>query len=104
MRTGHLYASQDPWFVIFFSIFNPSFADLDQDDFTLDNWERVIRINLTGVWLSMKYEIQQMLRQGGGAIVNMASMEGLIAFPGVSPYVAAKHGVNGITKTAALEC
>jgi NAD(P)-dependent dehydrogenase (short-subunit alcohol dehydrogenase family) len=69
----------------------------------LEDWERVIRINLTGVWLSMKYEIQQMLRQGGGAIVNMASMEGLIAFPGISPYVASKHGVNGITKTAALE-
>ena len=69
----------------------------------VENWERVIRINLTGVWLSMKYEIQQMLKQGGGAIVNMASIEGLIAFPGASPYVAAKHGVNGITKTAALE-
>jgi NAD(P)-dependent dehydrogenase (short-subunit alcohol dehydrogenase family) len=70
----------------------------------LENWERVLRINLTGVWLSMKYEIQQMLKQGGGAIVNIASIEGLIAFPGVSPYVASKHGVNGITKTAALEC
>jgi len=69
----------------------------------LENWERVIRINLTGVWLSMKYEIQQMLKQGGGAIVNLASIEGLIAFPGVSPYVASKHGVNGITKAAALE-
>ncbi len=69
----------------------------------VENWERVIRINLTGVWLSMKYEIRQMLTQGGGAIVNMASIEGLIAFPGASPYVAAKHGVNGITKTAALE-
>jgi NAD(P)-dependent dehydrogenase (short-subunit alcohol dehydrogenase family) len=70
----------------------------------VENWERVLRVNLTGVWLSMKYEIQQMLRQGGGAIVNIASIEGLIAFPGVSPYVASKHGVNGITKTAALEC
>jgi NAD(P)-dependent dehydrogenase (short-subunit alcohol dehydrogenase family) len=69
----------------------------------LENWERVIRINLTGVWLCMKYEIRQMLRQGRGAIVNMASIEGLIAFPGASPYVASKHGVNGLTKTAALE-
>lgn len=69
----------------------------------LENWERVIRINLTGVWLSMKYEIQQMLKQGGGAIVNIASIEGMIAIPGGSPYVASKHGVNGITKTAALE-
>ncbi len=72
-------------------------------DNPVENWERVLRINLTGVWLSMKYEIRQMLKQGGGAIVNMASIEGLIAFPGASPYVAAKHGVNGITKTAALE-
>ena len=69
----------------------------------LENWERVIRINLTGVWLSMKYEIQQMLKQGRGAIVNIASIEGMIAIPGGSPYVASKHGVNGITKTAALE-
>jgi len=69
----------------------------------LERWERVIRVNLTGVWLSMKYEIQQMLKQGGGAIVNMASIEGLIAFPGFAPYVASKHGVNGLTKTAALE-
>ncbi len=69
----------------------------------VENWERVLRINLTGVWLSMKYEIQQMLGQGGGSIVNIASIEGLIAFPGASAYVASKHGVNGITKTAALE-
>ena len=70
----------------------------------MENWERVLRVNLTGVWLSMKYEIQQMLQQGGGAIVKIASMEGLIAFPGASPCVASKHGVNGITKTATLEC
>ena len=51
----------------------------------------------------MEYEIQQMLKQGRGAIVNIASIEGMIAIPGGSPYVASKHGVNGITKTAALE-
>jgi NAD(P)-dependent dehydrogenase (short-subunit alcohol dehydrogenase family) len=68
-----------------------------------ENWARVIAVNLTGVWRCMKHEITQMLKQGGGAIVNMASIEGLIGFPGMSPYVGAKHGVNGITKTAALE-
>jgi NAD(P)-dependent dehydrogenase (short-subunit alcohol dehydrogenase family) len=72
-------------------------------DSPLESWERVMRVNVTGVWLSMKYEMQQMLKQGGGAIVNMASIEGLIAFPGFSPYVASKHGVNGLTKAAALE-
>ena len=68
-----------------------------------EEWDRVVAVNLTGVWLCMKYEITQMLKQGGGAIVNIASIEGLIAFPGMSPYVASKHGVNGITKTAAIE-
>lgn len=67
------------------------------------NWERVIDIDLKGVWLCMKYEIQQMLRQGGGAIVNTASVAGLVGFQGIPAYVAAKHGVNGLTKAAALE-
>ena len=67
------------------------------------DWDRVISINLTGVWLCMKYELQQMLTQGGGAIVNTASIAGLVGLPGFSAYVAAKHGVNGLTKTAALE-
>jgi NAD(P)-dependent dehydrogenase (short-subunit alcohol dehydrogenase family) len=66
-------------------------------------WDRVMSINLRGVWLCMKYEIQQMLKQGGGAIVNTASAAGLVAVPGLSAYVAAKHGVVGLTKTAALE-
>jgi NAD(P)-dependent dehydrogenase (short-subunit alcohol dehydrogenase family) len=65
-------------------------------------WARVISVNLTGVWLCMKHEIRQMLAQGGGAIVNTASMAGLVG--GFStPYVAAKHGVVGLTKNAALE-
>jgi NAD(P)-dependent dehydrogenase (short-subunit alcohol dehydrogenase family) len=68
-----------------------------------ENWHRVISINLTGVWLSMKYEIAQMLRQGGGAIVNMSSIAGLVGTPHVPAYSAAKHGVLGLTKTAALE-
>ena len=67
------------------------------------HWDRVLAINLKGVWLCMKYEVQQMLKQGGGAIVNTASVAGLIGLPGFSAYVAAKHGVNGLTKTAALE-
>ncbi|MGH7964218.1 MAG: SDR family oxidoreductase [Candidatus Binatia bacterium] len=67
------------------------------------NWDRVIDINLKGVWLCMKAEIMQMLAQGGGAIVNTASAAGLIGIAGGSAYVASKHGVNGLTKTAALE-
>ena len=73
-------------------------VDYDQAD-----WNRVIAINLTGVWLCMKYELQHMLTQGSGAIVNTASVAGLVGLPGFSAYVAAKHGVNGLTKTAALE-
>ena len=68
-----------------------------------DDWDRVVRIDLKGVWLCMKYEIMQMLRQGGGSIVNTASIAGLVGLTGSSPYVAAKHGVVGLTKTAALE-
>ena len=65
-------------------------------------WHQVIAINLTGVWLCMKYEIPQMLTQGGGTIVNTASV-GVGRAPGASAYVASKHGVVGLTKTAALE-
>lgn len=72
-------------------------------DCTSENWDRVINVNLKGVWLCMKYQIPQMLKQGGGAIVNCASIAGLIGFPGIPAYVASKHGVNGLTKTAALE-
>ncbi|MGH7965541.1 MAG: SDR family oxidoreductase [Candidatus Binatia bacterium] len=70
---------------------------------TEENWQRVIDINLKGVWLCLKYEIIQMLKQGGGAIVNTASVAGLVGAAGGSAYVASKHGVNGLTKTAALE-
>lgn len=70
---------------------------------TVENWERTIGINLTGVWLCMKYEIDQMLRNGGGSIVNIASIAGLIGFVGLPGYVASKHAVVGLTKTAALE-
>ena len=68
-----------------------------------DRWQQVIAVNLTGVWLCMKYEMVQMLLQGGGSIVNTASAAGLVGLPYASAYVASKHGVVGLTKTAALE-
>jgi len=68
-----------------------------------ERWHQVIAVNLTGVWLCMKYELQQMLKQGGGAIVNTASAAGLVGLVGNAAYVASKHGVVGLTRTAALE-
>ncbi|MGB8474920.1 MAG: SDR family oxidoreductase [Candidatus Acidiferrum sp.] len=69
-----------------------------------EDWDRTIDINLKGTWLCLKYEIQQMLKQGGsGAIVNMASIAGLMGGAGAATYVASKHGVMGLTKSAALE-
>src|SRR5579863_4768601 len=69
-----------------------------------EDWDRTISINLKGVWLCLKYEIQQMLKQGGGgAIVNMASITGLVGSVGAAAYSASKHGVMGLTQTAALE-
>jgi NAD(P)-dependent dehydrogenase (short-subunit alcohol dehydrogenase family) len=69
-----------------------------------EDWDRTIEINLKGVWLCLKYEIQQMLKQGGGgAIVNMASITGLVGAVGAAAYCASKHGVIGLTQTAALE-
>lgn len=66
-------------------------------------WDKVIAINLTGVWLCMKYEIPQMLKNGGGSIVNTASAAGLLGVPNMPAYAASKHAVVGLTKTAALE-
>ena len=68
-----------------------------------EDWAPVIQINLTGVWLCMKYEIPHMLQQGAGAIVNTSSGAGLIGVKRMAAYVASKHGVVGLTKTAALE-
>jgi NAD(P)-dependent dehydrogenase (short-subunit alcohol dehydrogenase family) len=68
-----------------------------------DDWARVLSVNLTSVWLSMRAEIPAMLESGGGAIVNCASIAGLVGFPGMAAYVASKHGVVGLTRTAALE-
>lgn len=72
-------------------------------DCTEENWDQTVDINLKGVWLCMKYEIPQMLMQGGGAIVNTASVAGLVAWPEFPAYVAAKHGVVGLTRSAAVE-
>src|SRR5205807_7948227 len=72
-------------------------------DQTEANFDAVMGVNVKGVWLSMKYEIPRMLESGGGAIVNCSSVAGLIGFPGISIYVASKHAVVGLTKTAALE-
>lgn len=66
-------------------------------------WDRVIGINLKGVWLCMKAEISEMLKTGGGAIVNSSSIWGLVGAPGASAYIASKHGVAGLTKASALE-
>ena len=67
------------------------------------NYDAVMDINVKGVWLSMKYEIPRILERGGGAIVNCASVAGLIGFPGIGIYVASKHAVIGLTKNAAVE-
>jgi NAD(P)-dependent dehydrogenase (short-subunit alcohol dehydrogenase family) len=72
-------------------------------DATEENWDKVIDINLKGVWLCMKYQIPQMVKQGGGAIVNCSSIAGLAGFQGIPAYVASKHGVVGLTRAAALE-
>jgi NAD(P)-dependent dehydrogenase (short-subunit alcohol dehydrogenase family) len=72
-------------------------------DYTLEQWNAVIALNLTGVFLCLKHEIPHMVKQGGGAIVNTSSGAGLIGFAGLPGYVASKHGVIGLTRAAALE-
>lgn len=72
-------------------------------DSTREDWDRVIGVNLRGVWGCMKHELRQMERQGGGAIVNNASVGALTGNPGIGSYIASKHGVVGLTRTAALE-
>src|SRR3954465_12374391 len=72
-------------------------------DSTREEWDRVIGVNLRGVWSCMKYELRQMQRQGSGAIVNNASVGAITGNPGIGSYIASKHGVVGLTRTAALE-
>ncbi|MBD2534314.1 SDR family oxidoreductase [Nostoc flagelliforme FACHB-838] len=70
---------------------------------SIEDFDKLMAINVRGLFLCMKYEIRQMLSQGVGVIVNNSSMGGLIAFPGVSPYIASKHAVMGLTRSAALD-
>ena len=70
---------------------------------SLANWDSVINTNLKGIWLCMKYQIPEILKAGGGSIVNCSSVAGLVGFEGTPAYTASKHGVIGLTKTAALE-
>ncbi|MCL4238430.1 MAG: SDR family oxidoreductase [Anaerolineae bacterium] len=72
-------------------------------DYSIEGWNKVIGVNLTGVFLGMKYQIPEMIKQGGGAIVNMASILGHVGFATAPAYVSAKHGVLGLTKNAAIE-
>lgn len=68
-----------------------------------ENWDRTIATNLKGVWLCMRYEINEMLKTGGGNIINTASVAGLVGYANLPAYVASKHAIVGLTKTAALE-
>ena len=68
-----------------------------------EGWDRMLDVNLKGVWLGLKHQLPQMRSQGGGAIVNTASLAGLLAVPGLAAYIASKFGVVGLTKAAALE-
>lgn len=70
---------------------------------TEENWQRVLSVNLTGIWRCMRYQIPAMLKSGGGSIVNFASVAGLVGAPTFAAYTASKHGVVGLTKAAALE-
>ena len=72
-------------------------------DYGIESWQKVIAVNLSGVFYCMRYEIPAMLETGGGAIVNMASILGRVGFASAPAYVAAKHGVVGLTKNAAIE-
>lgn len=74
------------------------------ENYSLEDWDRVIRVNLTGVFICIKCEIEQMIKQdGGGSIINTASAAGLVGIPGAPGYNSSKHGVVGLSKTIALE-
>ena len=72
-------------------------------DMSIENWQHVISVNLDSVFYCMKYQIPAMLKTGGGSIVNISSILGSVGFQGASAYVAAKHGMVGLTRTAALD-
>lgn len=77
--------------------------EVNTADYEIEWWHRVIATNLSGIFFGMKYEIPAMIRSGGGAIVNMSSAAGAVGVAGIAPYVAAKHGIVGLTKAVALE-
>jgi len=87
--------------------FNAAGIDGEQGKLTADispeNWHRVLAINLTGTWSCMRHQLPAMLQSGGGSIVNCASVAGLVGAFGFAAYVASKHGIVGLTKSAALE-
>jgi len=72
-------------------------------DYPADEWGHVIDVNLNSVWYCMKFELDQMMKQGHGVIINLASVAGVVGFPSHSAYSASKHAVVGLTKSAALE-
>ncbi|MFG3284547.1 SDR family NAD(P)-dependent oxidoreductase [Streptomyces sp. NPDC048111] len=72
-------------------------------EFTVEDWRRIVDTNLQGVWLSMRHEIPAMIERGGGAVVNVSSIAGLVGYLDAAPYTAAKHGVVGLTKNAAID-
>lgn len=76
---------------------------LPTGEYTIEGWDKVISINLSGVFYGMRYQLPAMLNAGGGSIINMASILGSVGFANAPAYVAAKHGVVGLTKAAALE-
>jgi NAD(P)-dependent dehydrogenase (short-subunit alcohol dehydrogenase family) len=78
-------------------------ANVPLHELSIDQWDRAIRIDLTGIFLCLKHEITAMLENGGGAIVNTASALGEVAIPNAAEYVTAKHGVTGLTRAAAIE-
>ena len=72
-------------------------------DQTSNAFDQIVNVNVKGVWLSMKYEIPEMIKSGGGAIVNNSSVAGIMGFPQMAIYIASEHAVLGLTKSAALE-
>ena len=72
-------------------------------DYEVDDWQNIIQTDLSGVFYGMKYAIPAILKSGGGAIVNLSAVNGVIGIPGIAPYTCAKHGVLGLTQSAALE-
>jgi NAD(P)-dependent dehydrogenase (short-subunit alcohol dehydrogenase family) len=73
------------------------------EDTTVEDWDKVLAVNLKGVWLGIKQQMAEMRNNGGGSIINTSSLAGVMAFRGIAAYVASKFGVIGITRAAALE-